>query len=146
MGLHPAAPHCCPPTFYPHPHVLKGSSSTKTTDTLTCRLPFPRCSPLGDSPLPTTFRFMFSFASLPIGVLIVIKLLLSLRNFSLYQGQGKYLKTQQHLSLGCFTQNFQAGKLAERLLQGHGAHIQRLPRPCFWIWHRVYQLEGKVWI
>lgn len=123
----------------------KGSSSAKTMDALTCHLPFPKCLPLGHSPLPTAFRFMF-FASLPCRILIAIKLLLSPAKFSLRQGQGKYLKSQQCLNQRCSTQNFQAGKLAEPLLQGHGAHSQRLLRPCFWAWPIVYQPEGKVCI
>jgi len=67
-------------------------------DTLMCHLHSPRSLPLGDSPLLTAFMLVFSFASLPFGFLIVIRLLLSPGKFSLHQGQGKYLKSQQCLS------------------------------------------------
>lgn len=98
MGAPDGFSPCRPSTSFPHPHVLQGLVIHKDHGHPRVPLSIPKCLPLGDSPLPTVSRFMFSFVSLPFGILTVIKLLLSPGKFSLHQGQGKYLKSQQCLS------------------------------------------------
>lgn len=88
---------CRPSTFCPCPHVLQGLVIHRDHGHPHLPLFLPKCLLLGDLPIPTVSRFMFSFASLLFGILIVIKLLLSSGKFSLHQGQGKHLKTVPEL-------------------------------------------------
>lgn len=67
---------CRPSTFCPSPHVLQVLVIHKDHGKPHLPLSLSKCLPLGDLPLPTVSRFMFSFASSPFGILTVIKLLL----------------------------------------------------------------------